>query len=94
LAVEGVSVVVARRVCALYRIGQLRRAGIQWPLYQVNEEKCTGCKICINAYGCPAIYWDAESKKARIDPTMCWGCGGCAQVCPFDAFEKVREGEL
>ncbi|EEB74679.1 indolepyruvate ferredoxin oxidoreductase subunit alpha [Thermococcus sp. AM4] len=94
LAVEGVSVVVARRVCALYRIGQLRREGKQWPLYQVNEDKCTGCKICINAYGCPAIYWDAEKKKAKIDPTMCWGCGGCAQVCPFDAFEKVREGEL
>ena len=94
LAVEGVSVVVARRVCALYKIGQLRRAGIQWPIYQVNEEKCTGCKICINAYGCPAIYWDAETGKAKVDELMCWGCGGCAQVCPFDAFEKVREGEL
>ncbi|WP_456396856.1 indolepyruvate ferredoxin oxidoreductase subunit alpha [Thermococcus sp.] len=94
LAVEGVSVVVTRRVCALHRIGELRRARIQWPLYQVNEEKCTGCKICINAYGCPAIYWDAESGKAKVDPLMCWGCGGCAQVCPFDAFEKVREGEI
>ncbi|CAB50202.1 indolepyruvate ferredoxin oxidoreductase subunit alpha [Pyrococcus abyssi] len=94
LEVEGVSVVVARRACALYRIGQLRRAGKQWPIYQVNEDKCTGCKICINAYGCPAIYWDPEKKKAKVDPLMCWGCGGCAQVCPFDAFEKVREGEL
>ncbi|NJE76294.1 indolepyruvate ferredoxin oxidoreductase subunit alpha [Thermococcus sp. ES12] len=94
LQVEGVSVVVTRRVCALYRIGELRRARIQWPIYQVNEEKCTGCKICINAYGCPAIYWDAETGKAKIDELMCWGCGGCAQVCPFDAFEKVREGEL
>jgi len=94
LQVEGVSVVVSRRVCALHRIGELRRARIQWPLYQVNEEKCTGCKICINAYGCPAIYWDAETGKAKIDELMCWGCGGCAQICPFDAFEKVREGEI
>ncbi|CAD5244906.1 indolepyruvate ferredoxin oxidoreductase subunit alpha [Thermococcus camini] len=94
LHVEGVSVVVTRRVCALHRVGELRRARIQWPLYQVNEEKCTGCKICINAYGCPAIYWDAETGKAKIDELMCWGCGGCAQVCPFDAFEKVREGEI
>ncbi|MDK2870164.1 MAG: indolepyruvate ferredoxin oxidoreductase, alpha subunit [Pyrococcus sp.] len=94
LEVEGVSVVVSRRACALYRIGQLRREGKQWPIYQVNEEKCTGCKVCINAYGCPAIYWDAEKKKARVDPLMCWGCGGCAQICPFGAFEKVREGEL
>ncbi|NJE02233.1 indolepyruvate ferredoxin oxidoreductase subunit alpha [Thermococcus sp. JdF3] len=94
LQVEGVSVVVTRRVCALHRIGELRRARIQWPIYQVNEEKCTGCKICINAYGCPAIYWDAETGKAKIDELMCWGCGGCAQICPFDAFEKVREGEI
>ncbi|ASJ14823.1 indolepyruvate ferredoxin oxidoreductase subunit alpha [Thermococcus radiotolerans] len=94
LQVDGVSVVVTRRVCALHRIGELRKARIQWPLYQVNEEKCTGCKICINAYGCPAIYWDAETGKAKIDELMCWGCGGCAQICPFDAFEKVREGEI
>ncbi|ACS32929.1 indolepyruvate ferredoxin oxidoreductase subunit alpha [Thermococcus gammatolerans] len=93
LAVEGVGVVVARQPCALYRIGQMRRKGERWPIYHVIEEKCTGCKICINAYGCPAIYWDAEKKKARIDPTICWGCGGCAQVCPFDAFEPMKEGE-
>ncbi len=93
LAVEGVSVVVSRQPCALYRIGQMRRKGEKWPIYHVIEDKCTGCKICINAYGCPAIYWDAETKKAKIDPTMCWGCGGCAQVCPFDAFEPMEEGE-
>ncbi|WP_297499307.1 indolepyruvate ferredoxin oxidoreductase subunit alpha [Thermococcus sp.] len=93
LAVEGVSVVVARQPCALYRIGQMRRKGEKWPIYHVIEDKCTGCKICINAYGCPAIYWDAEAKKAKIDPTMCWGCGGCAQVCPFGAFEPMEEGE-
>ncbi len=93
LQVDGVSVVVSRQPCALYRIGQMRRRGEKWPVYYVIEDKCTGCKICINAYGCPAIYWDAESKKAKIDPTMCWGCGGCAQVCPFDAFAPMEEGE-
>lgn len=90
---EGVSVVVARRVCALHHVGQMRRRGEKWLIYTVNEDKCTGCKICINAYGCPAIYWDAEKKKAQINPLMCWGCGGCAQVCPFGAFEVMREGE-
>jgi indolepyruvate ferredoxin oxidoreductase alpha subunit len=92
LQVEGVSVVVSRQPCALYRISQMRRRGEKWPIYHVIEDKCTGCKICINAYGCPAIYWDAEAKKAKIDPSMCWGCGGCAQICPFGAFEPM-EGE-
>jgi indolepyruvate ferredoxin oxidoreductase alpha subunit len=93
LKVKGVSVVVSRQICALHRIGQMRRRGEKWPLYTVNEEKCTGCKICINAYGCPAIYWSEEKKKAQVDPIMCWGCGGCAQVCPFGAFEPIKEGE-
>ncbi|NJF25427.1 indolepyruvate ferredoxin oxidoreductase subunit alpha [Thermococcus sp. Bubb.Bath] len=91
LQVEGVSVVVSRQVCALYKIGQMRRRGEKWPIYHVIEDKCTGCKICINAYGCPAIYWDSETKKAKVDPSMCWGCGGCVQVCPFDAFEPMKE---
>ncbi len=93
LEVEGVSVVVSRQVCALYRIGQMRRRGEKWPIYYVDEDACTGCKICINAYGCPAIYWDEEKKQARIEPSMCWGCGGCAQICPFGAFKPIEGGE-
>ncbi len=93
LEVEGVSVVVSRQVCALYRIGQMRRRGEKWPIYYVDEDACTGCKICINAYGCPAIYWDEEKKQAKIEPSMCWGCGGCAQICPFGAFKPVEGGD-
>jgi indolepyruvate ferredoxin oxidoreductase alpha subunit len=93
LEVDGVSVVVSRQICALYKIGQMRRRGEKWPIYYVDEDACTGCKICINAYGCPAIYWDEEKKQARIEPSMCWGCGGCAQICPFGAFKPVEGGE-
>ena len=93
LEVEGVSVVVSRQICALYKIGQMRRRGEKWPIYYVDEDACTGCKICINAYGCPAIYWDEEKKQARIEPSMCWGCGGCAQICPFGAFKPVEGGD-
>ncbi len=93
LEVEGVSVVVSRQICALYKIGQMRRRGEKWPIYYVDEDACTGCKICINAYGCPAIYWDEERKQARIEPSMCWGCGGCAQICPFGAFKPVEGGD-
>ncbi len=82
----GVSVVIARRACSLIEVSKKRRKGEKWPIYQVNPEKCTGCKICINAYGCPAIHWDDENKKAYVDTQLCWGCGGCAQICPYDAF--------
>ncbi len=88
-----VSVVVARQPCSLLRVRLQRQRGESWPLYQVDPEKCTGCKVCISAYGCPAISFDLQKNVAVIDPTMCWGCGGCSQVCPFDAIYELRDGE-
>jgi len=85
LEVDGVSVVISRRECALHRIGEMRRRGEKWTLYEVTDD-CTGCRVCINTYGCPAIYWDEGSKKAGINQSICWGCGGCAQICPSNAI--------
>ncbi|MGC9115706.1 MAG: indolepyruvate ferredoxin oxidoreductase subunit alpha [Fervidicoccaceae archaeon] len=90
LSMRGVRVIVARRDCALKVVSEKRRKGESWDIYRVDESKCTGCKVCINAYGCPAIRWDREKKKAYIDEEMCWGCGGCAQVCPYDAIEVKK----
>ena len=55
--------------------------------YEVNTEKCIGCKMCIGS-GCPAIKFEKEDKKAKIDDTQCVGCRVCAQICPKDAIEK------
>ncbi|MBR3719313.1 MAG: 4Fe-4S binding protein, partial [Firmicutes bacterium] len=27
--------------------------------------------------------------KARVDDTLCVGCGICTQLCPMDAFEST-----
>ena len=27
-----------------------------------------------------------ENGKAHIEPTLCYGCGLCQQVCPFGAI--------
>ncbi|MEM0021330.1 MAG: indolepyruvate ferredoxin oxidoreductase subunit alpha [Fervidicoccaceae archaeon] len=88
--VRGVRVIVARRDCALKVISDKRRRGESWNVYRVNEDLCTGCKVCINAYGCPAIKWNRDKRKAYIDPELCWGCGGCAQVCPYNAIEVMK----
>lgn len=88
-----VSVVVSRQPCSLLRVRLQRRKGETWPIYQIDPDKCTGCKVCINAHGCPAISFDKERNVAVIDEVMCWGCSGCAQVCPFDAiYEKLPDG--
>lgn len=55
---------------------------------QVDEDKCIGCKACVKT-GCPAIWFDTETRKVSIDKSQCVGCGVCEQVCKFDAIEKV-----
>jgi len=54
------------------------------PIYSVDVDKCTGCKRCIKELGCPATVKDHD--KVRIDPSLCYGCSICAQVCPFNAI--------
>lgn len=85
------AVAVARRACSLYIDRIARRRGVETPLYAVVEDKCTACGICYNAFTCPAIMVKSDGK-AWIDPDLCTGCGVCAQVCPFNAIVKVREG--
>jgi indolepyruvate ferredoxin oxidoreductase alpha subunit len=75
-AVREPSVIIARKPCALI-VKQTT------PRFQVVADQCTGCRICMRI-GCPAI--SHSDKKSTIDPSLCVGCGLCAQVCKFDAM--------
>ena len=57
------------------------------PYYYVNAD-CRACGICATL-GCPAISRDKETGIASIDPSMCVGCGQCAQYCGFNAIEQI-----
>ncbi len=87
----GVSVIISRRLCMLEWLRKARREGMKKKLYEVDVEKCTGCKICVNELGCPAIVFDQRNNVAAIDEVLCNGCGVCAQVCPVDAIHKIKE---
>jgi len=86
MKVKGPAVIIARRECVIpvIRRGETREPPI------VIEDKCTGCKACILLSGCPALIYDPETRKVRIDELICTGCGICNQLCPFDAI-KFRE---
>lgn len=56
------------------------------PTFNINKEKCVGCKRCINELGCPAITY--EDKKAHIEPSMCYGCTICSGICPVKAIGR------
>ncbi|MBT4320474.1 4Fe-4S binding protein, partial [Candidatus Bathyarchaeota archaeon] len=56
--------------------------------YVIDEDVCSGCKLCLSGYGCPALMWNDETMKASIDTTLCMGCDSCAQVCPTKAIHR------
>ena len=79
LEVEEPSLIISRRPCAL-----LKEVKHNPPL-KVDEAKCKSCKMCMKI-GCPAIAM--KDGKAKIDVTLCVGCGVCSQMCKFGALEK------
>ena len=56
--------------------------------YQIDSDKCVGCKQCIREIGCPAIV--VNDDKVQIEPSLCYGCGLCSQICKFDAIKEVK----
>ena len=83
LAAEEPSVIISRRPCVL-----LKYVKPKAPL-RVDSAKCRACRRCMGL-GCPAI--SMKEGKARIDQTLCVGCGVCEQLCPFEAIgEEERK---
>jgi len=77
LAVKEPSVIISRRPCVLLKYVKAK------PALRVDADKCRSCKRCMGL-GCPAI--SMKDGKARIDKTLCVGCGVCEQLCAFGAI--------
>jgi indolepyruvate ferredoxin oxidoreductase alpha subunit len=84
LTLPGVKVVIARQECAI----QAQRRGLKAGMVRVDPETCTLCKRCVVVTGCPAI--SLGENAIIIDRSLCYGCSLCAQVCTFDAIERVN----
>ncbi len=82
LAKDEISVVIARRPCALLKSVKRNKP------YQVDSDKCRNCGLCLEA-GCPALV--QGENMVKIDSYLCTGCGVCTLICPFDAI--VRTGD-
>lgn len=76
---HGPSVIISRRPCPL-----LIKRG---PRREVLED-CNRCGVCVEQFGCPAI--SLNDDRAEIDTTLCYGCGVCETICPFDAIRSKK----
>ena len=81
-AVNEPSVIISRRPCALLKYVKHKKPII------ADSDKCVGCKACMKI-GCPAI--SIVDGKAKIDNTLCTGCGVCTQLCKLDALKAAKE---
>lgn len=77
LAAEAPSIIISRRPCVMIK------GTVHQPPLRANEEKCGGCKACMQI-GCPAIA--VRDGKVKIDNTLCIGCKVCTQMCKFGAL--------
>lgn len=54
----------------------------------INDEKCSGCHICIAMCPYSAIRFNEEKGIAAINEALCKGCGTCVGTCPSKAIDQ------
>jgi len=52
----------------------------------VNEEMCSGCRICNGLCPFNAITFIEDRMVTEINPALCQGCGTCVAACPAGAI--------
>ena len=53
----------------------------------VNQERCSGCKVCIGVCPYKAISFDEENGASSVNELLCQGCGTCAAACPSSTIK-------
>jgi indolepyruvate ferredoxin oxidoreductase alpha subunit len=89
--INDTSVIITNQPCVLVDFYKAK------PTYTVEDDKCTGCKNCLDI-GCPAIYVtrretvvkpngkEKDLAFVRIDSQACTGCDLCPKTCGPDAI--------
>jgi heterodisulfide reductase subunit A len=56
----------------------------------IDENRCSGCRICNNLCPFSAILFDAEKAVSSVNPALCQGCGTCIAACPAGAISGTH----
>ena len=79
---QALSVILAKSPCPLY---ERRILGTKSKRRFVVGPECnTDCTMCVDTFGCPALYKNTSpgaETTVIIDQQLCIGCGVCIQIC-------------
>ena len=56
----------------------------------VDEDRCSGCQICVGVCPYGAISFDEKDKVSRVNEALCKGCGTCGAACPSGAMSTTH----
>jgi len=73
----------AARVQAMITKGKVM---IEPIVASIDEEACSGCRICNNLCPYNAIEYLEEKQVSRVITALCKGCGTCVAACPANAI--------
>ncbi|MBA7683413.1 Ferredoxin-type protein NapF [subsurface metagenome] len=73
----------AARVLAMISKGKVE---IEAAIAAIDEDLCSGCRICNLLCPYNAISFDEEKEVSRVNEALCKGCGVCVAACPSGAL--------
>jgi heterodisulfide reductase subunit A len=73
----------AARVLALISKGKVETEAT---IAVIEEEQCSGCRVCNELCPYSAISFIEDKKVSRINEALCKGCGACVAACPSAAI--------
>ncbi|MBF0328768.1 MAG: CoB--CoM heterodisulfide reductase iron-sulfur subunit A family protein [Nitrospirae bacterium] len=53
----------------------------------VEEDRCSGCRVCVLVCPYKAVAYDAEKGSSVVNEVLCQGCGTCVSACPVGAIK-------
>jgi len=81
--------VAQARASAARILGKVARGKIEVDAVyaEVDETRCSGCRICNDLCPYSAIEFDPVKKISRVISAVCKACGACGAACPSGAIK-------